>query len=439
MRKIKLLLMLAAMSMSVAMQAMQVYVNVPGQGTKTLEMEPSDSFENLKEKLEDKTSIPEASQSLFFNGILMLDDHTLYQDGVTNGSTLDLVIATVHTSLSMDDVIKLGDKLNIPVPGEYNYFGINGESCLYANNPYTLVRGNIVGDDYWDWTVTEAADGAYYIFKDVNGDLHPSHAKMAATSTTDGLIVDEVSSMEGLYHYFMIVHQRTEEFVDNVDGIEAGLAALVGQTTNLAISRQFYMDGYFNTLCLPISLDADAIAAHYWLGYNCEIFEFESATVNGGTLELFVNPVTAIEAGKPYLVRWAEDPWSPTIPGLYFEGVEIETSVGQAVGTGVQFVGSMGRTQLENGNHDYLFVGANNTLYWPNTDNKLKGFRAYFKVSGDVAPHGAPARMVIRKTTTGVDQITNDQSPMTDKFLRDGQLIILRNGVEYNANGQMVK
>ena len=440
MRKIKLLLMLAAMSMSVAMQAMQVYVNVLGQSPKTIEMEPSDSFENLKAKLEDKTSIPEASQSLFFNGILMLDDHTLYQESVTNGSTLDLVIATVHTSLQMNDVIKFGDKLNIPVPGEYNYFGISGESCLYANNPYTLVRGNIVGDDYWDWTVTEAADGAYYIFKDVNGDLHPSHAKMAATSSTDGLAVDEVSSMdEGLYHYFMIVHQRVSEFADNVDGIEASLEALVGLTTNLAIGRQFYMDGYFNTICLPISLDAAAIAAHYWLGYNCEIFEFESAAVNGGSLDLYINQVTAIEAGKPYLIRWAEDPFDPTIPGLYFEGVEIETSVGQAVGTGVQFVGSMGRTQLENGNHDYLFVGANNTLYWPNTDNKLKGFRAYFKVSGDVAPHGAPARMVIRKNPTAIEPVTGNPSPVTCKFLRDGQLIILRNGVEYNANGQMVK
>ena len=431
--------MLAAMSMSITMQAMQVFVNVPGQSQKTIEMELSDSFDNLKAKIEDKTDIAIDRQSLFFNGILMLDDHTLYQDGVTNGSTLDLVIATVHTSLSMGDVIKLGDKLNIPVPGEYNYFGISGESCLYANNPYTLVRGNIVGDDYWDWTVTEAADGAYYIFKDVNGDLHPTHSKMAATSSTDGLAVDEISSMdEGLYHYFMIVHQRTEEFVDNVDGIEAGLAALVGQTTNLVISRQFYMDGYFNTLCLPISLDADAIAAHYWLGYNCEIFEFESAAVNGGSLDLYINQVTSIEAGKPYLIRWAEDPWSPTIPGMAFEGVTIETSVGQAVGTGVQFVGTIGQTQLENGNHDYLFVGENNTLYWPNTDNKLKGFRAYFKVSGDVAPHGAPARMVIRRTPTGVANVQNTELS-TQKVLRDGKLIIVRDGIEYNAQGQIVK
>lgn len=430
--------MLAAMSMSITMQAMQVFVNVPGQSQKTIEMELSDSFDNLKAKIEDKTDIAIDRQSLFFNGILMLDDHTLDQDGVTSGSVLDLVIATVHnTSLSMDEVIKFGDKLDIPVPGEYDYFGINGESCLYANNPYTLVRGNIVGDSYWDWEITEAADGAYYIFKDANGDLYASHNKMAATYSTDGLVVDEVSSNEGLFHYFLIPHQRVDEFADNVDGIEAGLEAMEGQTVNLAIGRTFYKDGYFNTICLPISLSQSAIEANYWLG-GCEIFEFESAVVNGGTLDLYLNQVYAIEAGKPYLISWEVDSWNPTIPFLYFEGVTIETSVGQAVGTGVQFVGTIGQTQLENGNHDYLFVGANNTLYWPNTDNKLKGFRAYFKVSGDVAPHGAPARMVIRRTPTGVENAQSTELS-TKKVLRDGKLIIVRDGIEYNAQGQIVK
>ena len=46
-------------------------------------------------------------------------------------------------------------------------------------------------------------------------------------------------------------------------------------------------------------------------------------------------------------------------------------------------------------------------------------------------------------TTTGIEQITNDpygasrseELPMTDKALRDGQLIIIRNGVRYNACG----
>ena len=56
---------------------------------------------------------------------------------------------------------------------------------------------------------------------------------------------------------------------------------------------------------------------------------------------------------------------------------------------------------------------------------------------------GAPKRLRFvfeqENTATGVDQITNNQSPMTNKVLRDGQLIIIRNSVEYNANGQIVK
>ena len=40
---------------------------------------------------------------------------------------------------------------------------------------------------------------------------------------------------------------------------------------------------------------------------------------------------------------------------------------------------------------------------------------------------------------TGIDKITNDQLPITNKVLRDGQLLIIRNGLEYNAAGQMVK
>ena len=40
---------------------------------------------------------------------------------------------------------------------------------------------------------------------------------------------------------------------------------------------------------------------------------------------------------------------------------------------------------------------------------------------------------------TGVDQITNDKSQMTNKVLRDGQLFIIRDGKFYNALGAEVR
>ena len=39
----------------------------------------------------------------------------------------------------------------------------------------------------------------------------------------------------------------------------------------------------------------------------------------------------------------------------------------------------------------------------------------------------------------GIEQITNDQSPITNKVIKDGQLLIIRAGKTYNAQGQIVK
>ena len=44
-----------------------------------------------------------------------------------------------------------------------------------------------------------------------------------------------------------------------------------------------------------------------------------------------------------------------------------------------------------------------------------------------------------KKTTTALDQITNDQSPITNKVLIDGQLLILRDGKTFNLTGAEVK
>ena len=70
-------------------------------------------------------------------------------------------------------------------------------------------------------------------------------------------------------------------------------------------------------------------------------------------------------------------------------------------------------------------------------DKTLKAHKAYVVLGGGA---GAPKRLrFVFDAATGVEQITNDQSPITNKVIRDGQLIIIRNGVEYNANGQIVK
>ena len=124
----------------------------------------------------------------------------------------------------------------------------------------------------------------------------------------------------------------------------------------------------------------------------------------------------------------------------------------QISGEGVQFVGFVPRTRIEpDDSHNFLFLGQNNTLYWPANDDTgtMKGFRAYFYIPSGTVINSAPvlrgmqARLVIRETPatpTGVESVTGNQSPVTvQKVLRDGQLIIIRNGVEYNINGIILK
>ena len=230
---------------------------------------------------------------------------------------------------------------------------------------------------------------------------------------------------------------------DNVDGIETAMAALVtaGGTTDLIINRTLYKDGFFNTLCLPFSLNASELAASPLAG--CQLYSLSDADDNGDNLYLTITEETSIEAGMPYLIKWNND--GSEITSMNFTGVTVTTSTGSTVTkSGVRFVGTIGRSTLPHGDADYLFLGANDILYYSDDydDTSMKGFRAYFIVdsetSGDVQRH-APARLVIApKMPTAVDQVQGDNVQCT-KVIENGQLFIIKNGVKFNAQGKVVK
>ncbi len=225
--------------------------------------------------------------------------------------------------------------------------------------------------------------------------------------------------------------------------IKAVLDNYLQTTINLKIARVLYKDGSFNTLCLPFDYSAERIAAHEFL-QGCELFTFDSAEQLGESqLDIRMSPATEITAGVPYLVRWANT--GAVSDYLTFNGVTITKTVGDTVGEGsVRFIGAIGRQQLgEVNDKNYLFVGANNTLYWPNTNNHLRGYRAYFRIfnSGPVpAPrHGTPARIVLQpQVATGIG-ITDSATLKSAKRIENGQLIIVHGGVRYNVLGQKME
>jgi hypothetical protein len=186
-------------------------------------------------------------------------------------------------------------------------------------------------------------------------------------------------------------------------------------------TRDGLTPGNYGTVCLPMASPQFAGAEFYRVAGK----ELENAEPK----DIVIESVDAINAGVPYLFQATAE-----IMVLYNEG-EAATEPDNSLSNGL--IGSFTEQDIEDDPDHYILH--DNMLYLAN-QSKVGAYRAYFDFSlmsefdESVPPAGARRRMNVDRAPQGIEMIMDNQGK-AQKILRDGQLIILHQDKQFNAQG----
>ncbi|MBQ3753720.1 MAG: hypothetical protein II864_09280 [Prevotella sp.] len=160
--------------------------------------------------------------------------------------------------------------------------------------------------------------------------------------------------------------------------------------------RTLYKDGKWNTLCLPFAVSTTSGPLS---GDNVQAMTLNTTTssFSEGTLTLnFAAASGPIPAGTPFIIKWDESGSDLTASDLVFNDVTISSTTNNAiVDDVVSFVGTYSPMTFVETVKSILFLGGDNTLYYPQPDTTtdpgnpvypvIGAQRAYFQLNGITA------------------------------------------------------
>ena len=258
-------------------------------------------------------------------------------------------------------------------------------------------------------------------------------------ATTASYTIDDIDAAHTLVAEF---EEIPVTLADNEESsyYSTTLSTFTG-SMDFQLMRTFYA-GMWNTVCFPFALSSSQIAASEMSGAT--FYTLTSVTGDAAEgLDFNVSEVTSLSARTPYLVQVS----GSNIVNPVFESVTLDANAftNNTTGTDVdqtKFFGTVHPTDLAIGeNSGFLFLGQNNTLYWPSVANKIRAFRAYF-YSGDGVVQSVHPRVRIvlqNETTTDLSDKSEQSTPSVKKYMENGSLVIERDGIRYNAVGKEIQ
>jgi len=192
-----------------------------------------------------------------------------------------------------------------------------------------------------------------------------------------------------------------------------------GATCDVVLSgRTLYKDGAWNTLCLPFDVTTTSAPLS---GDNvvAMVFNNETSSFNDGTLTLNFTTATSIPAGTPFIIKWDAN---GDLSSPEFSAVTVDKTVRDAVcdlgnGRSITFCGTYKNISYDDVDKSILFLGAENTLYYPESGANISAQRAYFKLDGIEAGEVALARLLFDEDeTTEVKEVNGVNGVKDDSW-----------------------
>ena len=342
------------------------------------------------------------------NNVLPAVDVTIQDNQITDNGDL-LVLTLVKTASGYAFVNEEGNYL----------YSTTTKKLSYSSSEKT-------------WTLSNGSKGVIMTFGS-NGTIQYNSRSPRFTTYTSRQIE------ANLYMEIPAYEMKLADGSDNTSEI----AAHKDERCNVTLSnRTLYKDGSWNTLCLPFDV---TVAGSVLNGADVRELTSGSFDQTTGVLTLRFIAATAIKAGRPYLIKWAEGDniQNPTFKGVTITSTE-PTTVTFDDGR-VKFMGIFSPTDIYREDRSNLYLGSSNKLIHAAGEGVssflLNAFRAYFNVDGansvrsfeldfkDEASTGIADRVATREAgAPGVFNLSGQRvaQPSKGLYIRDGKKFVVK-------------
>ena len=216
----------------------------------------------------------------------------------------------------------------------------------------------------------------------------------------------------------------TNDGADNESIINA--AAASGKTFNVKLSdRTLYKDGEWNTICLPFNVTlADSPLA------DATAKSLTDASMDGtyvsltfGNPDSATEPVTELQAGVPYIIRWesGDDIVEPVFSSVQVVSTTLADRTVSFADGQVKFIGYYDAFAITADDTDIYYMTTGSKLKHTANNRTLKSCRAYFQFTEGATP--AKFMLDFGDETTGIVENNREKVANNRWSTIDGKLL----------------